>query len=85
MNQKTEALACKIQKLKDNDKNKLNRTWDISCPMQKQGSNDLEIDKISLITVINILQNEHCPDEKPGEKRNEGKQPETNKFYLVHI
>ena len=39
---------------------------------------DLENEKMSLITVINILQNEHSRDDKPCEKRNEGQQCKTN-------
>ena len=39
---------------------------------------DLENEKMSLITVINILQNEHSRDDKPREKRSERKQCKTN-------
>ena len=99
MNQKIEALAYEIQKLKGNDMITLHieffhtenaqlkenealmeRVQNLGYIMSDLNTKvkDLENEKMSLITVINILQNEHSRDDKPCEKRNEGRQCETN-------
>ena len=102
MNQKIEALAYEIQKLKGNDMNTLHiefvhtgnaqlkkenealmeRVQNLGYIMSDRNTKvkDLENEKMSLITVINILQNEHSRDDKPCEKRNEGKQCKTNSW-----